>query len=130
MAESWVAVIGALAGGGALGTVATKVLNKPVDSATADKMKAEARQTAQSTAASEVQVIREILSEVRAADAKKGERVDKLEERIDKLEERERHMLTRAAVHEAWDQLTFAAMLATNPSHPPPPPLTEHGDDI
>lgn len=43
--------------------------------------------------------------------------------RLDKVEERERHALTRAAVHEAWDQMSFQALLSMNPEHPPPPPL-------
>lgn len=49
-----------------------------------------------------------------------------LRARVDKLEERERHMLTRAAIHEAWDQIAFAALVRDNPAHPPPPPLTPH----
>lgn len=43
--------------------------------------------------------------------------------RVESLEERERHMLTRAAIHEAWDQIAFSMLLSQNPDHPPPPPL-------
>lgn len=57
------------------------------------------------------------------SEAKKQERLDSMEQRLVKLEERERHALTRAAVHEAWDQLSYNVLLQHVPNHPPPPPL-------
>lgn len=78
---------------------------------------------------SEVDVIREVLDQLRNENARKDERIDRLEQRVDTLEERERHALTRAAVHEAWDQLAFQALLASNPDHPHPPPLRGGGDN-
>lgn len=128
MSDLILPVLIALVGGGTLGAVVVKWLNRGVDNATAEKMKAEARQTAQSTAASEVQIIREVLQEVRDSDSRKTERIDKLEERLERLEERERHALTRAAVHEAWDRMSFALLRDIHPGHPEPPPLlpSEH----
>ena len=72
----------------------------------------------------EVAILRDVLVEVRASDAAKVTRIDALEIRIEKLEERERHALTRAAVHEAWDQMAFQMLVQHNPDHPAPPPLT------
>lgn len=94
-------VVAGLTGGG-LATVINKLLDKK---------------------ASDVTTLREIIAEVRDDKARDEERINQLEGRVRKLEERERHMLTRAAVHEAWDSLTFQAILASNPNHPPPPPL-------
>ena len=128
--STWVVVLGILVGGGGLGAIITKLLSRPVDTATVAKLRAEAKQTAQETAASEVGLLREIIQEVRTSEMNKSERITRLEEandvfrgRLDKLEERERNMLTRAAVHEAWDQISFQALLLQNPDHPPPPPI-------
>lgn len=123
VSEWIVAVAVALFGGGTLGAVAVKLLSKPVDDATASKIAAEAKVSAQQAVKGDVEVLRAIIAEVRESEARKTERIDNLEVRLEKLEERERHMLTRAAVHEAWDQLTFQAILRSNPNHPPPPPL-------
>lgn len=122
------------------GGIITKIMNRPVDQASAEKMHAETRKSVQDTAASEVATIRDVLAEVRTAELAKNTEITALKTdmlvmkaRLDKLEERERHMLTRAAVHEAWDQMAFAALLAHNPEHPPPPPLmpsSVHRDDI
>lgn len=102
MGDLVVAVIVAALTGGGLSAVAVKLLDKK---------------------ASDVTTLREIIAEVRDDKARDEERINQLESRVRKLEERERHMLTRAAVHEAWDALTFQAMLSHNPQHPPPPPL-------
>lgn len=114
------------------GGVIVKFLNRGVDAATAEKMHAETRKAVQETASNEVDTIRSVLAEVRIAELQKTNEISELKsdmhtlrDRLDKLEERERHSLTRAAVHEAWDQMAFAALLALNPRHPPPPPLTE-----
>ena len=124
-----VAVSGALgaglAGGGWVGSVVVKRLNKPVDDATAEKIKAEAREAAARTAASEVDTMREVLAEVRQEKAATEQRLRHVEERLARLEERERHALTRAAVHEAWDQLAFNFIANRDQTFPPPPPLTE-----
>lgn len=117
------ALIAALFGGGGVGAVLVKHMSKPVDDATAHKIKAEAKATAQETAGREVQILRDIIAEVRLSEAKKQERLDSMEQRLVKLEERERHALTRAAVHEAWDQLSYNVLLQHVPNHPPPPPL-------
>lgn len=82
------------------------------------------KHSAAQTAATEVQTIRDVLYEVRANDAGKSVELSELRRRIDALEERERHRLTREAVHDAWDQMTYAAILLVNPAHPSPPPLT------
>ena len=112
-----------------VGSIIVKRMSRDVDSATALKINAEAKQTAQQTASTEVNTIREVLAEVRAERATIAERLGQVESRVELLEERERHMLTRAAVHEAWDSMAFAALVAMNPQHPPPPPLTLHADE-
>lgn len=126
-------VIGSVIGGGGLGAVATKVMSRPVDNATVGKLRAEAKQMAQETAASEVGLLREIIKEVRDSEQDKTSRISRLEERLDKVEERERHMLTRAAVHEAWDQLAYQFIAGHDAHFPKPPPLVlkqldEHED--
>ena len=118
-----------LLGGGAFGAIVVKWLSKPVDDATAEKIRAEAKEAAVRTAASEVDTLREIIAEVRASEARKTERIDALEVRLNKLEERERHMLTRAAVHEAWDRLAFQRIIVGDDQFPPPPPLAAPGED-
>lgn len=123
LGEFIVGLVVAAFGGGTLGTIATKRMSKRVDDATADKIKAEVKETAQRTAASEVDTLREIIAEVRESEARKSERIDSLEQRLLKLEERERHALTRAAVHEAWDQLAFNFITGQDTNFPPPPPL-------
>jgi hypothetical protein len=110
-------------GGGGVATIVVKWLSKPVDDATVFKLRSEAKKMAQETAASEVGLLREIIGEVRASEQGKDARITRLEERLDKMEERERHMLTRAAVHEAWDQLAFAFISNHDQNFPMPPPL-------
>lgn len=111
-------VIMALFGGGAGGAVIVKILSRPVDTATAAKIESE-------KTASDVDTLREIIAEVRASEAQKTARIDALEERLNKLEERERHALTRAAVHEAWDQLAINFILLHDQNFPQPPPLRD-----
>lgn len=103
-------LLGAAVGGGGLTAVAVKLLDRPNERA-----RRESR---------EVATIRDVLAELREERAGDAEEIRHLTERVGLLEERERHMLTRAAVHEAWDQLAFQALLIQNPQHPPPPPLT------
>lgn len=119
--EVWTVVI-AVVGALGLRELLAKMIDRRATSAAVDA-------TAATTAATEVETIRQVLAEVRANDAAKTERLTALEARVIKLEERERHALTRAAVHEAWDQLSFQALLATNPNHPPPPPLSVPNPD-
>ena len=125
LGETIVALVVAVLGGGTLGNIITKRLSKPVDDATAAKIMAETREAAQRTAASEVDTLREIIAEVRASEARKTERLDAMEGRLQLLEERERHALTRAAVHEAWDQLALAFVLRHDQNFPAPPPLAD-----
>ena len=98
---SWAEVLLTALGSAGLSAVLVKWMNRRVDNATAEKIRAEAHQVATQAAA--------------------AERETRL--RLDKIEERERHMLTRAAVHEAWDQLAFAFIAGHDASFPPPPPL-------
>lgn len=91
--------------------------------ATTQKTQAETRVSEFTAAQAEVGMLRDIITEVRNSEAKKVERIDNLERRLTLLEERERHMLTRAAVHEAWDQMAFTMLTQVNPDHPAPPPL-------
>lgn len=119
---------GLLAAGAALGAGILRILDvftgRASRQAATDKTAAEAKATEQQVVASEVTMLRGIISEVRDSEAKKAQRIDNLEHRLELLEERERHMLTRAAVHEAWDQMAFAILSQVNPEHPPPPPLS------
>jgi hypothetical protein len=111
-------LITALFGGGAGGAVIIKLLSRPVDTATAAKIKSD-------KAATDVDTLREIIAEVRASEAQKTARIDALEDRLNKLEERERHALTRAAVHEAWDQLAINFILLHDQNFPQPPPIRD-----
>lgn len=124
-------VVALVIGGSALGAISTKFLNRRVDNATAEQILAEAATTAAEGTKTEVEVIRSLLQEYRLEDQKKTESIITLRaelslvnERLDKVEERERHMLTRAAVHEAWDQMAFKILSEIDPLHPEPPPLT------
>lgn len=124
----------ALLGSAGMGGLLVKVLNRPVDTATAEKLHEETRASAKSSAATEVETIRAVMAELRASEQQKTGEIAELKAdmkmmmaRVGKLEERERHMLTRAAVHEAWDQMAFAALIAMNPNHPPPPPIVPAG---
>lgn len=107
---------------GFLTTLLVKLMDRRVDGARTGQIRA-------ATNAAEVKTIRDVLEEVRAQDAAKGQRLNALEERLQVLEERERHQLVRAAVHEAWDRLSYTTLLTQNPQHPPPPPLTPPGED-
>lgn len=120
--EIVVAVVIAALGGGGVTAIVVKYMSRSVDDATAAKVRAEAESTAKRAASSEVDILRKIIAEVRDAEARKSQRIDALEKRLDKLEERERHMLTRAAVHEGWVQAAYATLVAQNPQYPPPPP--------
>lgn len=113
---TWPEVLLTALGSAGLSAVLVKILNRRIDNATADKIKEEAREVAVGTAKAELEILRQVIADVRAS-----ERV--LRERVDKLEERERHMLTRAAVHEAWDQMALAFIVSHDASFPPPPPL-------
>lgn len=115
MIEWWQAVLGLMTALGARELLA-KLVDRKATAVATDKVKVE-------TKANEVDILREVLAEVRTDSAEKSNRIERLEERMTKLEERERHQLTRAAVHEAWDQMSFALLVQHNPTHPPPPPL-------
>lgn len=115
-AEVWTAIILAALGGGGLATIVVKLLSRGTDQAVVERERALVR-------TADIDNLRSIIAELRQSEALKTARIDNLEARLDKLEERERHMLTRAAVHEAWDQMAFAALLTMDPRHPPPPPL-------
>lgn len=70
-----------------------------------------------------VTTLEKVLTTVVNEGGRKDARLELLETRVGKLEERERHMLTRAAVHEAWDQMAFQMLVSIKEDHPPPPPL-------
>lgn len=125
LGETIIALVVAVFGGGTVGTIVTKRLSKPVDDATAEKIKAEAKEAAARAATGDINNLRAIIAEVRESEAKKTARIDSLEQRLEKLEERERHALTRAAVHEAWDQLALNFIVNHDQNFPPPPPLNE-----
>lgn len=120
--EILVALFAAFIGGGGVSAVLVKRLNKPVDAASAAEKEATARKT-------DVDNLRAIIAEVRESEARKAARIDALEQRLERLEERERHALTRAAVHEAWDQLAFQRIVMGDAHFPPPPPLTGPTED-
>lgn len=113
-------------GSAGLSAVIVKWLHRGVDEATAQKVAAEARVLAADAASREVNLLRTMLDDFRTDQARKDATIEGLTLRIDKLEERERHMLTRAAVHEAWDQLAFQFIAGHDASFPSPPPLYPH----
>lgn len=120
----------ALLGGGTVGTFGVKWLNRQVDNATVEQIKVQAVQASKEATQVEVQTIREVLQEVRSNDLVKTEQISEyrvqlrdIKRRLSLVEERERHMLTRAAVHEAWDQMAFSMLTRYDSAYPPPPPL-------
>lgn len=121
------AALVAAAGGVGAGVsgVLVKLLSRETDDATSAKLRAEAQETAQRSASAEVATLLTIIQEVRSAEAAKAQRIHDLERRMGLLEERERHQLTRAAVHEAWDQMAFAHIITHGggDDFPHPPPL-------
>lgn len=132
-----------LIGGGVLAAVANRMFTRKIDSASADRIRAEARQIAIETSSEEVNIMRAINQQLREdSDRRAQEHLGEkqaaavelallqaaqkeLKDRVGKLEERERHMLTRAAVHEAWDQMAFKILSEIDPFHPEPPPLLD-----
>ena len=137
----WQQLALAILGSAGLSAAIVKALNWRVDTAraaqmdresaaNAEKLKAEAKQLAIEAASAEMSILRQVIADLRedaAEDRGKAKAViEKLEERLEKIEERERHMLTRAAVHEAWDQLAFSFIAGHDASFPPPPPLRAH----
>lgn len=115
--DAWTTLAVGLLGGGGIATVAVKLLSRNGDEASAESTLADVR-------AKDIDNLRDIIAELRTSEAGKNERINNLERRMIKLEERERHMLSRASVHEAWDQMAFQMLIAQNPAHPPPPPLS------
>jgi uncharacterized membrane-anchored protein YhcB (DUF1043 family) len=121
--EVMLAILTILGVGKLLELMVIRFLNRKIDSVATQKVTAETTKT-------EVETVRQVLEEVKAHSATKDLRIDKLENdlsrveiRMEKLEERERHALTRAAVHEAWDQMSFQLLIQHHPDHPAPPPL-------
>lgn len=103
--------------------VVAKTLSRKADEVVSDKVRAETAQTEVETLREVLVLVREDSASVRLDSQALREQVTVLSERVSLLEERERHQLTRAAVHEAWDQMAFQFLLTQNPDHPPPPPL-------
>lgn len=122
MIEWWEAILGLFTVLGLRELLAKLIDRKAAQAATA-KVHSEVK-------ASEVEILRKVLVEVRADSTEKSSRIERLEDRMAKLEERERHQLTRAAVHEAWDQMSFALLMQINPNHPPPPPLIDRSPEL
>lgn len=112
----WSEVLFTALGSAGVAAVLVKWMNRRVDEATAKRIRAEAHEVATRAAVAELDILRQVIADVRASERA-------IRDRLDKLEERERHMLTRAAVHEAWDQLAFGFIAGHDASFPPPPPL-------
>ena len=134
--ELLLTIAAALGLGKLLELLANKLLNRKIDNVTEDRVEAETAKVAAETARTEVETIRDVLKEVQAHSETKDKRIDKLEADVDflrqavvELQDRERHQLTRAAAHEAWDQMSFALLVKHFPDHPAPPPLTPAQDD-
>jgi hypothetical protein len=131
--EVVIAALAALNVGGITATILSKKMSTK-------KEVAEAESIAVRTSKEVIELVRDDLlmkvednSQLRERNAHLEATQNELGRRIDKLEERERHMLVRAATHEAWDQMAFAKLSAMDGSFPEPPPLTivselEHRD--
>lgn len=120
--NDWLMTIGALLGGGAGGGVVVKWMSRDTDDATAEELRARAR-------GSDLDTLRGVIAELRTDKAEQAERIKNIEQRLTQVEDRERHMLTRAAVHEAWDQLAIAFILTHDQNFPKPPPLANPKPD-
>lgn len=114
--NEWLVALASVLGGGTVSAIVLKVMDRDKDGATAEEMRARAKGT-------DVDALRGIIAELRESEARKDERIERIEARLSKVEERERHALTRAAVHEAWDQLAIAFILTHDQNFPSPPPL-------
>lgn len=130
---SLIAIMLSLLGGGTIGVIVVKWLNRKVDAATEERIKAEARQIAANAASTEVASIQNIIGEYRKMylestnhNAQLRADLNQMNRRVDKLEERERHMLTRAGVHEAWAQAAWVYITTrVDADYPAPPPLAQ-----
>lgn len=120
-------IAAAILGSAGISAVVVKYLDRRVTEATEIRIRAEARQiatkTATDAATAETGVLRQVIEDLRTEVARHRAAREDVERRLDKLEERERHSLTRAAVHQAWDDLAFAFILRHDASFHPPPPL-------
>lgn len=138
-------VVAAFLGGGAFATITNAVLRRKLDGVTVKEIEAKTVQIATDTARDQIELMRSVHQEMRtnyelrieqlqeektaiAARAAADVATIKTEyneviKRVEKLEERERHMLTRAAAHEAWDQMAFQIISQQQPDFAPPPPL-------
>lgn len=129
-ADFLITIILSLFGGGTLGVLGVKYMNRRVDNAKAEQTKAEAHRIFTDARAKEIDNMRAIVDEYKEMSQAKSDKIAaleasivQLEARVDKVEERERHMLIRAGVHEAWDQMAFAFISQHDSTFQPPPPL-------
>jgi len=129
-ADFIITIILSLFGGGTFGVIVNKWQNRKVDEGAAEKLKAEAKRLAAEAAKTEIENARAVIQEYRQMyDNRTAElsvvnaKLELVNDRLDKVEERERHALTRAAVHEAWDQFAYDFMRRHDKDVQPPPPL-------
>ena len=103
-------------------------IQKKRNALTDENLEVAAKKAVAETNSIEVNTVRDVLNEMNQYRGTLTAQISELADKIKVLEDRERHMLTRAATHEAWDRMSFSMLLQLNPNHPPPPPLVSLDD--
>ncbi|GAA0494672.1 hypothetical protein Ade02nite_19930 [Paractinoplanes deccanensis] len=139
--QTWLpAVLGTViaAAIGAAATVVVARMKRRLDEATTAKTVAESRKAEAETVSVEVATARSLIAEIKAmmADQRadyesrltevrvrhEGD-VKALTERVSGVEDRERQLRAAIGAHSMWDSTAVAALRATNPDFPEPPPI-------
>ncbi len=113
-----------------IGTLWAKRLSKRTDDAGARKLNAEATQIEVQTARGLVAEVKELMANQRTdyesrLAATRAE-LASLSERLKVQELRSQVLVAALAAHGPWDEAAYAALRATVPGYPPPPPLNPH----
>ncbi|RKN38246.1 hypothetical protein [Micromonospora endolithica] len=126
------------AGGGIVGTVWVKRLNRSVDRALARKSTSESKKAEAETVSLEVATARNLIEEIEkmmarqrlSYESRMGElsaRHDRdlheVNDRIRLLERRERELRDAWNMHAPWDALTVVRVRESDPTWPDPPPI-------
>lgn len=113
-----------------LGVVATiwgKRLSRRTEEATARKTNAEAISIEVETARGLIEDVKKAMidqrTEYEARAVETRTELDTLVERVRLFEVRQQVLLAQLTAHQPWDEAAFAALRATTPGYPPPPPI-------
>lgn len=117
---------------GLLGTLWAKSMTRRTDDATVRKTHAEAVAIEVNTARGLVEQIKEMMADQRvdyeARLATTRAEVQALNERTRATETRQHMLMAALVAHAPWDEAAWAALKASQPDYPPPPPLKGDGN--